>query len=141
MRGIEREPDAVAAYEFDRDVTAEPIGFVEHPTIPMCGASPDRSVGDDGLLEVKCPRVTTFLEVKLGWPNKADDGYLMQCSWQLACTGRKWNDLTYYCQEMPIGKQLYVRRIPRDENVIAAMETEARAFLAELAELEQQFAR
>ena len=53
--GVEKEPDARRAYEFMRDETVTEVGFVEHPTIAMAGASPDGLVGEDGLIEVKCP--------------------------------------------------------------------------------------
>jgi hypothetical protein len=150
LEGIENEPGGVAAYEFQNDCECEPIGFVDHPVIPMSGASPDRAVGDVGLLEIKAPKTTTFIGVRLVHehgdedykPSRddPDDGYLAQCMWQLACCpGRQWVDLAYYDPRMPVGKQLYVRRINRDEKIIAAMETEARLFLDELAALEDRF--
>jgi exodeoxyribonuclease (lambda-induced) len=150
LEGIEAEEYAVAAYEFERDVECDPIGFVEHPSIANAGASPDRAVGKVGLLEVKAPKSTTFIELRLdkesgyAYPRKssdADAGYIAQCMWQLACCPeREWNDLTYYDARMPQGKQLYVRRIMRDDKIIAAMEAEARRFLDELDALEQKFA-
>lgn len=150
LEGIENEEFAVAAYETDRDVFAEPIGFIDHPTIAMAGASPDRAVGNVGLLEIKAPKTTTFLQARLCKelgvvafaPARADpdDGYLAQCMWQLACCpNREWNDLAYYDPRMPFGKQLFVRRIHRDEKIIAAMEAEALLFLDELAALEEKF--
>jgi exodeoxyribonuclease (lambda-induced) len=149
LEGIEAEPSAVAAYEFAHDCEARPIGFVEHPTIPNAGASPDRAIGDVGLLEVKAPKTSTLLELRLAkehgyaYPNKredADDGYLAQCMWQLACCPeREWCDLAYYDERLPMALQLWVRRIHRDDKVIAAMEAEARAFLAELDALEIKF--
>jgi putative phage-type endonuclease len=141
LLGIETEPDAIAAYEWANDCTVEKPGYVMHPTIPFAGATPDGLVGDDGLIECKCPRSTTFVAVRLvherAQPIKhaglaTDEGYAGQIMWQLACTGRKWCDLAYYDPHMPQGLQLYVRRIVRDEKIIAAMETEARAFLAEV---------
>lgn len=149
LEGIENEPGGVAAYEFEKDVECVPAGFIDHPTIPRSGASPDRFVGDDGLLEIKAPKSTTFCAVRLVHqfgeseykPSRADpdDGYLMQAMWQLACSGRDWCDLAYFDWRMPIGQQLYVRRINRDDKIIAAMESEARQFLDELAALEERF--
>jgi len=148
LEGIEAEPNAVAAYEFAYDVAATPIGFVEHPTIANAGASPDRAIGDVGLLEVKAPKTSTLLELRLAkehgytYANKredADDRYLAQCMWQLACCPtRAWCDLAYYDARLPMGLQLWVRRIHRDTTIIAAMEAEARAFLAELDALQEK---
>jgi YqaJ-like viral recombinase domain len=141
LLGIETEPDAIAAYEWAHDCTVEKLGYAAHPTIQWAGATPDGGVGDDGLIECKCPRSTTFVALRLVVEHEmamkhaalnTDEGYLAQIMWQLACTGRQWCDLAYYDPHMPQGLQLYVRRIERDEKIIAAMETEARAFLAEV---------
>lgn len=142
LEGIEAEADAVAAYEWKHDVIAEPAGFIEHPTIQNAGASPDRLIGKN-LLEVKSPKSNTFVELRLarqfGYDRKkmdTDDGYVAQCMWQLACKpDAEWCDLVYYDPRMPIGLELYERRIVRDDKIIAAMEDEARAFLAEVDEL------
>jgi hypothetical protein len=53
--GVEKEAEARALYEFERDLQAVKVGFVDHPVIAMSGASPDGLVGDVGLIEVKCP--------------------------------------------------------------------------------------
>ncbi len=54
--GIEHEENALREYEFIYDTTVTRCGFIQHPTIKMAGASPDGFIGDDGLVEVKCPR-------------------------------------------------------------------------------------
>lgn len=59
--GTDQEPDARAAYEFRNDATIEQTGFVDHPVIPMSGASPDGFVGTDGLVEIKCPLTATHI--------------------------------------------------------------------------------
>lgn len=139
--GIEQEPWVVSAYENDYDVACELAGYIAHPTIEWAGASPDRLVGSDGLFEAKAPKSSTFVSVVLarkhGKPYKmdTDDGYVAQAMWQLACSERIWCDLGYGDPRMPIGSQLYVRRIERDDKLIAAMEAEARVFLDEVAEL------
>lgn len=53
LEGSEREPQAVDAYTFLHGVDVDQIGFVAHPSIAMAGASPDRLVGDLGLVEIK----------------------------------------------------------------------------------------
>src|SRR5690606_6597640 len=90
QHGIDTEPDAILAYEFFTDQTVEPVGFVDHPTIAMSGASPDGLIGDDGLVEVKCPNTATHLDTLLG--GAIPDKYLKQMQWQMACTGRQWCD-------------------------------------------------
>jgi hypothetical protein len=51
-RGLIVEADAVDWYEFDQDVTVQRVGFITDDDYTV-GCSPDRLVGDDGLLEIK----------------------------------------------------------------------------------------
>jgi len=55
QRGIDLEPVARSVYEAYRGVDVEECGFVQHPSIKWFGASPDGLIGDDGLIEIKCP--------------------------------------------------------------------------------------
>lgn len=128
--GTDMEPDARLAYEFRTDATAMQTGFVQHPTIEMAGASPDGLVGDDGLVEIKCPNTATHIETLLGQavPGK----YLLQCQWQMACTGRAWVDWVSFDPRMPEEMRLFVRRIERDETKIAEIATHVECFLQEI---------
>src|SRR6201993_1581121 len=60
-RGLIVEADAAAWYEFDHDVTVEKVGFISDDDYTV-GCSPDRLVGDDGLLEIKAPLPHTQVE-------------------------------------------------------------------------------
>ena len=94
--GIEKQPEATAAYAFVYDVTVEqppPPGLVPHPLIYGAHASPDGLVGDHGLVEVKCPQLAAHLDTLLS--EKVERDYRIQIQWQLACTGRDWCD--YVC--------------------------------------------
>lgn len=128
--GIDVEPEAVAVYAFDYGVDPKTVGFVPHPTIAMSGASPDRLINDDGLIEVKCPLTATHIETLLDGavPGK----YRLQIQWQLACTGRRWCDFVSFDPRMPEDMQLFVRRIERCDETIAEIENEVRIFLAEV---------
>lgn len=128
--GIDCEPEARDAYAFLVNATITPIDFVDHPTIPMCGASPDSYVGDDGLLEIKCPLTATHISTLL--TGKIDSGYVLQMMWQMACTGRAWCDFVSYDPRMPEDMRLWRQRVPRDEAMIREIETEAKVFLSEI---------
>ena len=79
--GTDTEPQARAAYEFFRDQSVTEVGFVDHPDVPMCGASPDGLVGGDGLIEVKCPNTSTHIDTLM---KKTVAGkYVTQIQWQL----------------------------------------------------------
>ena len=43
--GIDREPDAIVTYEFERNAVVALVGFVPHPRIAMAGCSPDGLLG------------------------------------------------------------------------------------------------
>lgn len=126
--GTQTEPEARDAYCFYHGATVEQTGFVPHPSIDMAGASPDGYVGDDGLVEIKCPNTATHIDTLLG---KAVPGkYVTQIQFQLACTGRKWADFVSYDPRMPEHLRLFVRRVERADEMIAHLEGEVRSFLA-----------
>ena len=139
QHGIDSEPLAINAYEMHADVIVTPIGFVDHPSIAMSGASPDGLVGDDGLIEVKCPNSATHLATLKG--AEIDGKYMKQMQWQMACTGRKWCDFVSFDPRMPDHMQLYVRRVERDLEMIAAINSAVTTFLVELDADCQRFAK
>lgn len=128
--GTDQEPEARTAYEFFANAEVELAGFVEHPTIAMAGASPDGFVGDDGLVEFKCPLTATHIETLL--TNNIPGRYETQMLWQMACTGRAWCDYVSFDPRMPEAMQRFVKRFPRDDARIAELEEEVRTFLFEL---------
>ena len=130
--GTEQEPNARAAYAFAYGVEIEETGLVMHPTIADFGASPDGMVGADGLIEIKCPNTATHIDTLL---NKAvPQKYVLQMQTQMACTGRSWCDFISYDPRMPAEMQMWVQRVPRDDKLIAQIEAEVTAFLAELSD-------
>lgn len=128
--GTEKEPEARTAYEFRTNATVEQIGFVDHPMIKMTGASPDGLVGDDGLLEIKCPETKTHIDTLLG--QSVPSKYITQIQWQLASTGRQWCDFVSFDPRLPEAMRLFVHRVPRDDARIAELEREVGAFLNEV---------
>lgn len=126
QRGIGLEPQARTCYEFMKGVTVEQVAFVDHPTIPMSGASPDGKVDADGLIEIKCPNTSTHIEYLLG--GKPPAQYIPQMNWQMACTGRQWVDFVSYDPRLPEEMQLFVVRLERDESSIKEMEAAVIAF-------------
>lgn len=128
--GTETEPQARATYSFMRDVAVIEMGFAPHPSIIMSGASPDGLVGDDGLIEIKCPNTATHIESLLG--AAIEKKYITQMQWQMACTGRKWCDFVSFDPRLPVELQMKVERVTRDDAMIAELENEVNIFLSEL---------
>lgn len=129
-RGIEQEQFARAAYEATANVLVDECGSFDHPSIPMCSASPDGLVDKDGQVEIKNPMSHTHLETLI--TKKVPGDYVTQMQWQMACTGRKWCDFVSYDSRMPEHLRLFVRRVERDDELIAELEKEVIKFLAEL---------
>lgn len=127
LHGIETEPEAIAAYSFKYDCEVEQVGLVLHPKLKGTHASPDGLVGDDGLVEFKCPQPATHLETLLGEP--VADKYIKQADWQMACTDRAWVDWVSYCQAFPEEMRFFRKRIARDQKRIAELELEVDRFL------------
>ena len=130
--GTEKEPEARAKYA---ETTFEPIteiGFVDHPDILGAGCSPDGLVGDDGLIEIKCPNTSTFIEILLN--DKVPQKWQTQIQMQLDCTGRQWCDFVCYDPRMPEGAQIYIKRVERDDMFIATMREMIQTFIKEVNE-------
>jgi putative phage-type endonuclease len=129
--GVEQESNARAAYEAHMGKLVQEVGFIPHPTIPMCGASPDGVVGD-GLIEIKCPETATMIELQLS--NKIPDKYLKQMQLQMRCADKQWCHFVVYDPRMPERLQLLILHVDRDEKLIGEMEAEIVKFLAEVDE-------
>ena len=132
QHGTDTEPQAAAAYAFYTDAELELVGFVDHPKIDQAGCSPDRLIGKDGLVEIKCPQTSTLIDTLLGGsiPKK----YIDQMQWQMACTKRKWCDFVSFDPRMPPETQLFIQRVERDKERIKDLEEMVVDFLAEMNE-------
>lgn len=128
--GTDTEPQARAAYAFLTDADVVEVGFIDHPSIPMFGASPDGLVGETGLVEIKCPNTATHIDTLLS--ETVPGKYITQMQVQMACTGRAWCDFVSFDPRLPADLQLWVKRVPRDDEAIRAIEAEVQAFLSEL---------
>ena len=128
--GTEQEPFARAAYEAAQGVLVEETGFVPHAMLPDAGASPDGLVGDDGLVEIKCPNTATHLEFLES--NKIPEKYLTQMMWQMACTRRKWCDYVSFDPRLPERMQMKVIRVMADHVIMGNLENEVAKFINEM---------
>lgn len=128
--GTDTEPKARAAYCLLTNCEVAEVGFIEHPTITMSGASPDGFIGDIGLIEIKCPNTATHIDTLLG--AEIDGKYIKQMQWQMACTGRAWCDFVSFDPRLPVELQIKVQRVNRDADLIASLENEVRIFLKEI---------
>lgn len=124
-RGLATEAEAVSYYEFQRNATTKKIGFVTNDAKTI-GASPDRGVDADGLLEIKVPKEHTHVFYLL--KKKPDKTYYPQVQGQLWITERKWIDTLSYHPSMPEA----LVRTERDDEYIAKLAKAVTEFSAEL---------
>ena len=128
--GTDNEPAAREAYEFRSGLWVDQVGFLIHPRIKDSGASPDGLVGEDGMLEIKCPNTATHLDTLTS--GKPEGRYITQMQWQMACADRAWCDFASFDPRLPDELRLFVTRIERDDDLIASLEAEVIAFLVEI---------
>jgi len=120
-RGLIVEAEAADWYEFDRDVSAERVGFITDDMHTM-GCSPDRLVGDDGLLEIKAPLPHTQVEYWIS--GEISQRFRPQLQGQLYISQRSWVDILCWHDVLP---KLVVRVEP-DEKFIAVLDRELQIF-------------
>ena len=133
-RGTELEEKGVAKYEWDTGVDTKKIGFAMRDDLEA-GASPDRLVDRDGLLEVKTPAAHTHVMYLLN-SAKLTDEYRMQVQGQLWVTGRKWCDIISHHPTLP----MVVVRCTPDPDVMAALDKHMPPFCERLAEAKEKYA-
>lgn len=132
QHGTDTEPQARAAYTMHTGLMVKEVGFIIHPTIADSGASPDGEVGENGLVEIKCPHTKTHIEtLKSGG---APSQYIKQMQWQMACTGRAWCDFVSFDPRMPSNMRIKSIRVNRNDGLIFEMETAVSEFIAEMNE-------
>ncbi len=109
QRGIEKEADAVAAYEAKTGLLVDTsVGFMEHG-VELAGYSPDGVVGD-GLVECKCPKTSTHLGY-LRDPGSLAKKYAAQAWHGLWISGASWLDLVSFDDRLPSHLSLVVVRV------------------------------
>lgn len=139
-RGTELEPLARGAYEAHTGELVEQVAFVLHPELDFVGVSPDGLLGEDGLVEIKCPASQARHMAALRNGAHAQD-YRWQVQGQLWVTGRAWCDVVSYDPRFPSGLHLAITRVARDEAAIAALADACRAAENEVRELVDELSR
>ena len=112
QRGIDLEPEARLEFEFYTDLDVQEVGFIEYNE--FIGVSPDGLIGDDGLIEIKCPNDSIYFKLLLS--NNIKPEYIAQMQMQMYVTDRQY---CYFVSYNPnFEKSLYIKKINRDEEMI-----------------------
>ena len=127
-RGTELEPHARLAYEAATGNVAQESGIALTDD-GRFGYSTDGFVGAEGCLEIKCPASPEKLVAM--WRDRDLAEYMHQIQGGLWLTGRRWADFVMYAPQLaPVGKDLFVLRVERDERFIEQLEADLVAFAA-----------
>lgn len=134
--GTEQEPRAREAYDLETGNIVHEVGAIATDD-DLFLYSPDGLIGDDGLLEIKTILSPERIVRVIGEGDLSE--YMDQCLGGLWLTGRQWIDLVLWCPALePIGRQLTIHRITRDEDAIEALEADLLAFAEMVREKEAQ---
>lgn len=127
-RGHELEPAARAEHEAQTGLIVQRAGFVLTDD-EVFGASADGLIGHDGGSEYKClVSPETLRKVILDDDISDYTDQVQGCMW---ITGRNWWHFGMYCPALePLGKQLYLREVKRDDDYIEALERDLIEFKA-----------
>jgi YqaJ-like viral recombinase domain len=111
--------------ETERVIKVDPCGLFVDPEYPYLGASPDGLVGDDYIVEVKCPasaqaytpeeavaqkKINYLIYINGSLQLKLDHNYMYQIQGQLHITRRKY---CYFVVWTPKG--MFMQIIERDD--------------------------
>lgn len=107
-RGIELEAQARFVYEMETGNEVKQVGFCQLDE--YVGCSPDGFIGEDGLVEIKCPNDRLYLRRIV--TGKIDPAYYWQMQMQLYVTDRKWCDYVVYNPHFE--KRMLIERIEPD---------------------------
>ena len=129
-RGIELEPEALAAYEAATGHLVECTGFLVRTDLPM-GCSLDGHLGAfEGILELKAPRPANHWKYVKAGTLPAEHRY--QILHNLFVTGARYADFCSYAPDFPEPLRLFRVRVERNEAELASYELQARQFLREI---------
>jgi putative phage-type endonuclease len=114
--GTDVEQFAREAYEVESGDVVSETGFVTHPDYPFIGGSCDGLIGDDGIIEIKCPHdEQVHIET---WLNGMSPDHRPQVQGNLLVTGRKYAVFISYDPRQNERFRLYHQRIERDDAYI-----------------------
>jgi putative phage-type endonuclease len=113
-RGEELEPVAKTFYEIHSGNDVTECGFYKTTLDDgsEIGCSPDGLIGEDGLIEIKCPLKSQHMKNLTS--DKLPTEYIAQVQGQLFIMDRKWCDFVSFNPSFKEGFQLKVFRVEKD---------------------------
>ncbi len=126
--GNDNEPIAAKLYEQRTGNKVTACGFLEHSS-GIWGGSPDGLVGDEGIIEIKCPydpanhtgimlNQLVFKDTPEEIINNYKKDYSWQCHGYMALIDRKWVDFVTFDPRQDEALQMNIIRLERNEDKI-----------------------
>lgn len=110
--GIKYEDEARRIYQEHKNISVEQIGLAVPKWNKYIGCSTDGLVGDDGMIEIKCPvrfyKNLTQMEKTKEYEKLIDINHYIQMQCGLAVLDRKWCDYVIYYPEIT---KIYIFRV------------------------------
>jgi putative phage-type endonuclease len=128
--GVDTEQVARKDYGDMNGISVRQVGFIERDE--DVGGSPDGLVGDDGMIEIKCPFTTTH--IKYIQEGKVPTEYFKQVQGNLWIAERKWCDFISFDPRMS-KRKFFIRRVYRDEKFIKELHIKIVMFVTEMKEM------
>lgn len=128
--GHQYEPLARLEYEIMTDNNVTETGFFLHDSRKI-GASPDGLVGDDGMIEIKCP-YNSVNHVRTVVAGEMPKEHIAQVQGNLWINGRQWCDFISFDPRIDGDGRLFIQRIERDDKFIENLERRVLAFVNQL---------
>lgn len=135
QHGIDQEAPAKEYLSVLKNWTIKDLGFIDHPSIPLCGCSPDGWIEEEqSLLEVKCPTSGTMVSwlIESQDPNWLPEEHLDQMLLQSACFGGVPVWFCAFDPRLPEKQKILLRKFVPTKKQIEETEEAARLFLAEV---------
>ena len=134
--GVDQEPFAKEAFTAKTGMQITDLGFVEHPSIDLCGCSPDGLIeATHELIEIKCPSSATMIAWLIEAAQDKDwvpEEYKPQMALQSACIGGIPVWFCAYDPRLPEKNRLLIRKFTPTPEYIAEIESNAQRFLGEI---------
>ena len=90
--GTDNEPNGLLEYMIAMGNVVQETGYWQHDALDWIGGSPDGLVGEDGLVEIKCPFNKRLFD-------EVPPHYYCQVNALMEITGRQWCDLACWTPE------------------------------------------
>lgn len=132
-RGHMLEPEVADLYDITSEYPTTKVGFIRNfDDLGGVGYSPDRLVGESGLVEIKTrnPHLQVEFLYNNAIPDESPDFHYTQCQCGLWVSEREWIDYASYSVNMGF----HVIRAHRDEAFIKEMRIKVITFYAEMKE-------